>query len=422
MVEELEKIGCSFVDYPLLIRLNPNVPWKTRGNGALCLRIEYEKNLELQIKDRVRQLVEKYSDLGWKGTDPGVVFLKIPEIPSELREFAARAEKELVAVDEALFLIRKFEAEYLSYNTQLGLVGALAAVGETLSGDYTYELIAYREPENIGKARQIVAKSIFKMDEILKPYTFNNVDYEKRRIVITPRGPDPILFGVRGESPQVVKEAFKMIKSLEEVERWMIFRSNQGTDAHLKRISKIREARPTTSVVVSGAISRRPEIVPIRHVVFQIQDETGEIDCIAYEPTGALRKIAQKLMLGDQVEVYGAVKKKNLGSNENLTLNLEKIDVLELAAITHLRNPKCPNCRKTLKSMGKNQGFRCEKCKTRFSKLEKSCFKEIRGLNEGLYVTSTRSQRHLTKPLRRYGQEKRGQTGNVLIEGWHSGF
>ncbi len=29
-----------------------------------------------------------------------------------------------------------------------------------------------------------------------------------------------------------------------------------------------------------------------------------------------------------------------------------------------------------------------------------------RELKVGLYVTSTRSQRHLTKPLRRYGQEK----------------
>ncbi|MEZ0270333.1 MAG: DNA-binding protein, partial [Nitrososphaeraceae archaeon] len=29
----------KFIDYPLLVRLNPNIPWKTRGNGAICLRI-----------------------------------------------------------------------------------------------------------------------------------------------------------------------------------------------------------------------------------------------------------------------------------------------------------------------------------------------------------------------------------------------
>lgn len=42
LVEKLQKLGANFIDYPSLIRLNPNVPWKTRGNGALCLRIQYD--------------------------------------------------------------------------------------------------------------------------------------------------------------------------------------------------------------------------------------------------------------------------------------------------------------------------------------------------------------------------------------------
>ena len=29
----------EIIGYPRLVRLNPNVPWKTRGNGALCLRV-----------------------------------------------------------------------------------------------------------------------------------------------------------------------------------------------------------------------------------------------------------------------------------------------------------------------------------------------------------------------------------------------
>ena len=32
-VEDLDLIGL-----PRLVRLNPAVPWKTRGNGALCIR------------------------------------------------------------------------------------------------------------------------------------------------------------------------------------------------------------------------------------------------------------------------------------------------------------------------------------------------------------------------------------------------
>jgi tRNA(Ile2) C34 agmatinyltransferase TiaS len=43
-----------------------------------------------------------------------------------------------------------------------------------------------------------------------------------------------------------------------------------------------------------------------------------------------------------------------------------------------------------------------------------------RGLKAGLYVTSTRSQRHLTKPLSRYGLEKHGAEAEGMIENWHS--
>jgi tRNA(Ile2)-agmatinylcytidine synthase len=75
LVEKLEKLGAEFLDYPNLIRLNPNVPWKTRGNGALCLRIKYDERLEDQIKEAAISLVEEHADLNFKGTDPGIVFL-----------------------------------------------------------------------------------------------------------------------------------------------------------------------------------------------------------------------------------------------------------------------------------------------------------------------------------------------------------
>ncbi len=93
------------------------------------------------------------------------------------------------------------------------------------------------------------------------------------------------------------------------------------------------------------------------------------MDCAAYEPTGSLRKIARELIVGDSIEVYGAVHKST--SSKPLTINLEKINILNLKPKTLLENPLCPNCGKRLKSMGKNQGFRCEKCGEKFSDLKK---------------------------------------------------
>ena len=175
--------------------------------------------------------------------------------------------------------------------------------------------------------------------------------------------------------------------------------------------------RPYSSVIAKGTVSKNPHIVPLRHVIFAIKDETAEVDCAAYEPTGDLRKIARELIVGDTVEVYGAVHKAT--ATKPLTINLEKINILNLTQEKQQENPLCPNCGKRLKSMGKNQGLRCEKCGSRFANLKKKETLISRAVKTGLYVTSTRSQRHLTKPLRRYGQEKSDASSCHIISGWH---
>lgn len=417
LVEKLEKLGASFTDYPNLIRLNPNVPWKTRGNGALAIRIQYNEKIEEKIKETVINTVEEHSDLEFKGTDPGIVFfVEKTEIPEEIKTFAKDTITGIVTLKEALKLVKKFEAEAVGFKNGQGIIGSLAAVGETLQEDHTYEIIAYRTPENYGLKRKVDAGSIFKMDKITAPYTFNNVDLEKGRIIITPRGPDPILFGIRGENPEIVKKAFGIVKPLEPVERWVIFRTNHGTDAHLKRIKKLDQIKPYNPVITAGVVSANPKMVPKRHVIFSVKDESGEVDCAAYEPTGALRKIAGKLIVGDYVEVYGGVRKAS--KNNPLTINLEKMRLRKLAPKIVYQNPICSKCGKRLQSMGKGQGFRCEKCGSKYRTFGKIEVRLDRDIKEGLYITSPRSQRHLTKPFQRYGMEKHLATVE-LIDNWH---
>jgi tRNA(Ile2)-agmatinylcytidine synthase len=366
-------------------------------------------------------LWEEQSAVKERGTDPGIVFHTSPKIPSELKAFSKKAETTIVTLKEATTLIKELGAEASGFNSCRGIIGALAAIGETLDGgDYTYEFIAYRTPENLGTKRRVDEASIFEMDKQTLPYTFNNVDAEKGRVIITPRGPDPILLGIRGETAAVVKRAYGLVKPLEPVERWVIFRSNQGTDAHLKPINALSQIEPYYSVIAKGTVSNAPRIIPLRHVIFSIKDDSAEVDCAAYEPTGNLRKIARELLIGDNVEVYGAVHKAT--PTKPLTINLEKINILNLQPKITLENPLCPNCGKRLKSMGKNQGFRCERCGGRFADLKKKETVVPRAIKAGLYVTSTRSQRHLTKPLRRYGQEKRGLEHESMIAEWHSVF
>ncbi len=405
IIEKLRGIGASFIDYPNLIRLNPNVPWKTRGNGALCLRIFLKEDLYGKVKESVLEVVEENADFNYRGTDPGVVFL-VGDVPVEIELFAKEAIQGIVKMKDALRLIKKFRAEAVGYKRGRGMIGGLAAIGETLKADYTFEFIAYRSPENWGTPRKIDASSVIEMDKMMGKLTFNNIDAETGRILITPRGSDPILYGIRGESPDAVRRAHKMIRSYEPIERWIIFRTNHGTDAHLRRVSSINDVKPYMPIIVQGEVIGKPRVIPGGHVIFKIRDETGTVDCAAYEQSGILRKVAEALIEGDLVEAYGGVRPP---SRKNLkTINLEKMRLIRLADMIILQNPTCPRCGKRMKSIGKGKGFECYKCGFHGAKLTKIAFKAERPIKPGLYVAPPRSERHLTKPLSRYGLEKAG--------------
>lgn len=403
IIEKFYGMGVKFIDYPNLIRLNPNVPWKTRGNGALCLRIRCEDDLYGDVRECVIETIEENADFDYEGTDPGAVFLR-GDVPGELEAFAKKAIQGLVGMREALKLIRRFRAEAIGYKGGRGIIGGLAAIGETLREDHTFELIAYRRSENWGTPRRIDEASVREMDRRMGNLTFNNVDPETGRILITPRGPDPILYGIRGESPEAVKLAHRMVRSHEPIERWVIFRTNHGTDAHLKKVFSISDVKPYNPVIVRGEVAGKPKIIPGGHVIFRLRDETGVIDCAAYEQTGSLRRVASMLIEGDAVEVYGGVRPPSRKNPK--TINIEKIKIVSLAEKIVLRNPLCPVCGKRMKSMGRGKGFECYKCGFHGANLTKIAIKVERPIKAGLYIVPPRSERHLTKPLSRYGLEK----------------
>ncbi len=405
LIEILWKNGYkNFLDYPNIVRLNPNIPWKTRGNGAVCLRLEVPEESYEEIKELTVSFLEENFEEEVEETNPGIVFLK-GIVPEPVKTFSLKALSNLVSLTETIKLVKKFGGEAFGFNKGRGIVGALAAIGETLDGDHTYEIITYRTTENRGKPRKISPESVQRMDLETKPYTFNNIDPETGRILVTPRGPDPVLFGIRGETPEIVKKAAGMVEVYEPIERWVIFRTNHGTDAHLKNICRVKDVQPYTVVVVEGFVSRNPETIPGSHVIFGLNDGTGEIWCAAYEPTGKFRETVKNLIVGDRVRVYGGLRKAK--PVKPLTINLEKIEILELTRKTVLQNPACPNCGKKMSSMGTGKGFRCKKCGYKNPKAEKVLVEIPRNnLKPGLYLPPPRAHRHLTKPIQRYGMEK----------------
>lgn len=415
LVEKLTKLGCTFTDYPNLVRLNPNVPWKTRGNGAVCLRFICNGGSADSVVDVVVEAVKGNSDLAHDRTDPAVAYLR-GEVPPELTMFSRKVIRSVVTVREAEETARRFDVSCIQLKGRKGIVGAVAAIGETLRGDHTYELIAYRTAAERASPRKVDYESVLRMDSETSPLTFNNVDPETGRVLITPRGRDPILYGIRGESPEIVLRGHGMIRTGEDVERWVIFRTNHGTDDHLSSVSSIAQVRPYLPAIVAGTVSKPPRTITGGHVIFELSDGSGSIDCAAYEPTGSFRDIVRKLMVGDIVEAYGGIRRRT--RKHGLTLNLEKIKILNLIEDVRFENPRCVKCGRRMESAGKGQGYRCRRCKIEEQFAGKIRIVRSRDVTTGMYVPPPRAHRHLTKPLSRYGRERKGPA-IPFVNPWH---
>jgi tRNA(Ile2)-agmatinylcytidine synthase len=403
--EELDVIG-----YPRLVRLNPNIPWKTRGNGAICLRFgkgygkrfliakigekkyyayEKGKNVEFgeEAKERVQKIVEAYAQFEDKNTNPAFVITN----NKFNQKLYWRAVRQVVDLDEIKSLIECNHSLYGTYKNGRGLIGATAAISWR-PRDRTYEIIAYREKNRWGTEREINDKSVISMDRSF-PSTFNNYDYINKSVVITPNSPCPVLFGIRGDKVIALPKAMGMIRSEKKL-GWTMFLTNQGSDEHLqeKRISKVE---PYQSVIIQGKVISKPRTIIGGHVVFSISDGKS-IDCTAYEPSKQFRNVIRQLTNGDMVTVYGSVRK------EPLTINIEKIRIDELVEIYQkVSNPVCKVCGKRMKSSGR-EGYKCKRCGTKAEKKD-AIFKSIkRKITKRFYEPPVIARRHLSKPLKRF--------------------
>jgi len=394
----------DLIGYPRLVRLNPNIPWKTRGNGAVCIRIgegegpgsivgsiagrfivSYRRgrtpqNMEAVAK-RVARLVECWSRFEDPTTNPAFVVLgKQPTAGLYWKAVRGVVSKRYArVVSQGRGLMRP-------YKNGRGLIGALASVAWR-PHDRTYEILTYRAREAWATNRQIDPGSVVRMDRAF-PSTFNNYDYQTQQVVIAPHSPCPVLFGIRGDDPSILPAAMNLIEG-ERPERWLIFETNQGTDDH---VSGGPPFGSWSTVRWSGAVQSLPRILPGGHVVVRV----ANLDFTAYEPSKQFRSVVRKLVPGDRVQAVGAMRRRPR------TLNLEKLLVESTVDVPQkVANPWCSRCQKRAKSMGHQAGFRCVRCGKRFP-VSAAIFAQIgRGLLPGWYEPPVFARRHLSKPLKR---------------------
>lgn len=398
ITERLLDYGVKFLEYPRLVRLNPNIPWKTRGNGAVALH--FTTNDADRIRRNITDMVMLHSDLQ-NGANPGIVFLEGGSITSHMKKFSCDALHKVVKISDAQNVIKRGGGDIFSLGTGRGVIGALAAIAYDFR-DSTVELITYRRDVNLGTRRNIKADSVRIMQEKTYPDTFNSYDDGSGQVLIAPRGPDPVFYGIRGECSGILHRASSMIMHEERLQGHMMFCTNQGTGDHLKCTIKPRIMEPHSSGVIQGMVSGEPQIMPGGHMCFSINSGGHSIPCWAYKATKLPQRLSG-LVCGDHVIVGGGVRAES--KDYPRSINVEKVHVQKLVPHVTYRNPRCNRCNKSMKSKGRGQHFWCIRCGSTVEHRQHILIP--RSVSEGEYNAVMTAHRHLTRPPQRYNKINR---------------
>jgi tRNA(Ile2)-agmatinylcytidine synthase len=383
IAERLRDRGAT-VERVLLVRLNPAVEYKTRGNAALAVHVDVDPRVGLEVAEEV---VAEAAETADPRTNPGVVVATEADAPRAVAEFAERAMREHLDRGEAEALAAAHGYLTATWKNGRGVVGALAAVGAWAAFDeWTYERIDYRHPDRWGSDRDVDADSVFAAADAEYPVVWDTVDREAGELVCVPHTPGPILYGIRGDDPDAVVRVADNIES-EPVYASELFVTNQGTDAHLAA-ADLADVEDGRGYCVDATVAEEPETRRGGHVFVTVEGDGERLLCAAFEPTKRFRDRVRALRPGDRLTVCGEVAEG--------TLKLEKFAVRALDT-TERVTPTCPDCGATMESAGAGQGYRCRSCgSTAPGKVER---RVDRDLEVGWYEVPPRARRHVAKPL-----------------------
>ncbi|MHA2502782.1 MAG: TiaS agmantine-binding domain-containing protein [Candidatus Kariarchaeaceae archaeon] len=369
--------GVVFHGYPRLVRLNPNVPYRTRGNAALAVHI----STSLQIEE-VGQLIQTRMTHDQSLYEPdelktAACVVSTTQPPEELYW---QALVRLLTPEEVLTM---HTPEFYWPQDSQSLVGALAAIAAP-SDDITFELLAYRredEPREIDDIRVKQATESYLT-------TFSNWDDLRDRELVAPSGPDPVIVGIRGHEPGEL-ENFLHDLGL-DLESWTVFVSNQATGDYSKR-GRIT-SRPHE--VFSGLITLVEEPVEFEGGHLRAEGRHGGniYRLLWFEPTKTLRDGARSLRAGDTIQLTAAC-------GQDSTLNVEYMMIVDCPPHKVVTKPLC-SCGNRMSSAGSFKGYKCKNCGN--TSFEHDVTLHPREIYVGQQIyPNLGSQRHLLRPRSR---------------------
>ena len=324
---------------PRLVRLWPFAQHRTRGNAALAVELETEdESLLLEHLDNYWHTYlmplkgnvssSEHDDRTQYPADPGMVWFSNSQVDQSFYTKAVQAE---VRLDEVPKADRSWGGQ--------GRIGATAAIAWH-GIKKTWEAIAWRPVIRHGQTERSVCEKTLRLVDAL-PATFLSRDPRKGTGMVAPRGPCPVLFGLRARDEKSARDAAQTLLSAELTEPSIglrTFATNQASDDHL--------GEPLQGTIADVEILNRGHCV--------LTTEHGK--WFAFAESGSVKKLAQWLQPGDVVLGMGL-------SPEFGILHLEKLCVV--STVPNQQRPLCKECGVRMKSMGRGQGCRCPKCKRR---------------------------------------------------------
>ncbi len=393
---------------PRLVRLNPNVPWKTRGNAAVVLPLGHPVGPQVRVGELrgreilafpesppakanhgvLRSVWEVLEKVAQEDAMPGLAMFD--ESPPHAAYW--QTVRTFVQPDAAMNSLKALDAFSTATGDGRALVGCLGAAAWP-GPPSSYEFIAYREPERWGTQRKVDSAPLRALDGT--GVTFHTWDDGVDRATCIPHTPCPVLMGLRGRDPDTLRAtAIAAIgrAAQEPVDGWLLWATNQASGDHVTRIDDLGQAQALGTVEVPAVVLAAPQTLPGGHVRVKLRDAPGrEFHALAFEPTHAFRDAVRGLRVGDAVIVVGAW--------GNDSVRLEKLRIVELAADREPSSPLCPACGTTMRSKGRSSGFRCSTCKKRLGP-EAKVWKELpRLVQSGWHEVPVMARRHLHRPV-----------------------
>ena len=356
---------------PRLVRLWPFAQRRTRGNAALAVELNTVDesilfdHLDAWWKEHLEPLdglVEEstLSDRKQTPASPGMVFYHSSPPP----EFYWDAVRREVRLDEVPPPDRAWGG--------CGRIGAAAAAAWP-AHQPTWEAIAWRAGLNTDAARSVDHDAVVEVDG-WDEVVFSR-DPRRGTNLIAPRGPSPVLFGVRATSASAAEQACIRVAQApgtEEVADWRVFVTNQASGDHL----------PPSSMHEVVNI----ETHPVRkHARIHTEDHIINV----YAEGGPVNALARWLVPGDVISVTGLL-------HPDGSLHAERMKVESWVARGRMR-PLCAACNVRLKSMGSGQGLRCPTCKER----SEDAWMDVstKPPHMGWVEPPVDARRHLARPL-----------------------